>query len=60
VMSKSDDYRENARNCTELAENAKSEPDRKRFRRMEEAWLLLAEGQDRLNGNISPEKLGPA
>lgn len=44
----------------ELAENAKSELDRNRLRRMEEAWLLLAEGQDWLDGNISPEKLGSA
>ncbi|MGX9445876.1 hypothetical protein ACWX0K_25375 (plasmid) [Nitrobacteraceae bacterium UC4446_H13] len=56
-MSNSDDYRENARNCAELAENAQNKPDRNRFKRMAEAWLLLADGQDWLDGNVLPEKL---
>lgn len=43
MMSKSNDYRENARNCAELAADAKDEPARNRYKRMEAAWLALAE-----------------
>ena len=52
--SQSDQYRENAQNCAEMAERAKSGPSYKRFKRMERAWLALAEGQDRLDGEIHP------
>jgi hypothetical protein len=52
---KSDDYRENARNCAELAAEAKNEPARNRYKRMEAAWLALAEEQDWLDGKRAPD-----
>ena len=52
--SQSDQYRENAQNCAEMAERATSGPSYKRFKRMERAWLALAEGQDWLDGEIHP------
>ena len=52
---KSDDYRENARNCAELAAEAKNEPARNRYKRMEAAWLALAEEQDWLDGKKAPD-----
>jgi hypothetical protein len=52
---KSDDYRENARNCAELAAEAKNEPARNRYKRMETAWLALAEEQDWLDGKKAPD-----
>jgi hypothetical protein len=58
VTKKSDDYRENARNCAELAEEAKNEPARNRYKRMEAAWLALAEEQDWLDGALSPDEPG--
>jgi len=57
---RSDQYRRNAQNCAEMAEHAKSEPTHKRFKRMEEAWLALAEEQDWLDGEIDPLPNGPA
>ena len=48
----SDLFRENAQNCAEKAELAK--PGHKRFKRMEAAWLALAEEQDWLDGEKSP------
>ena len=55
MTTKSNDYRENARNCAELAADAKNEPARNRYMRMEAAWLALAEEQDWLDGNVVPE-----
>lgn len=55
MTTKSDDYRENARNCAELAAEAKSEPARNRYKRMEAAWLALAEEQDWLDGKKAPD-----
>jgi hypothetical protein len=43
-------YRENADNCAQLAEEAETEPARNRFKRMESAWRALAEEQDWLDG----------
>lgn len=60
MTTKSDDYRENARNCAELAVEAKNEPARNRYKRMEAAWLALAEEQDWLDGNTPPEILAQA
>ena len=54
MTTKSDEYRENARNCAELAAEAKNEPARNRYKRMEAAWFALAEEQDWLDGNVSP------
>ena len=55
----SDTFRENAQNCAEKAESATDEPTYKRFRRMAEAWLALAEEQDWLDGETSPTKKPP-
>jgi predicted dienelactone hydrolase len=53
-------YRENAEHCVELAEAAKREQDRNRYKRMEAAWLALAEEQDWLDGERPPVDLGQA
>jgi hypothetical protein len=50
----SDTFRENAQNCAFLAERAKDEAVFRRFKRMEAAWLALAEEQDWLDGEKSP------
>lgn len=55
-MTKSEDYRENARNCAELAAQAKDELARNRYKRMEAAWLALAEEQDWLDGALSQDE----
>ena len=59
-VRQSDQYRQNAENCAEMADRAKSEPTYKRFKRMEEAWLALAEEQDWLDGEIVPLANWPA
>jgi len=56
-MKQSDLYRQNAENCTQMADAAKGEPAYNRFKRMEAAWLALAEVQDWLDGEQSP--VGP-
>jgi hypothetical protein len=45
TMKQSDDFRENAENCAQLAEKAEDEATHKRFKRMEEAWRALAENK---------------
>ena len=59
-MKQSDLYRQNAENCMLMAEAAQGEPAYNRYRRMEVAWLALAEDQDWLDGERStvdlPEK----
>ena len=52
MKSKSETYRENAQNAAELAAQAKDEPSRKRYNRIEAAWLALAEEQDWLDGKV--------
>ncbi|WP_425908220.1 hypothetical protein [Nitrobacter sp. TKz-YC02] len=52
MLSKSEAYRENARNCGELAAEAKDLPSKNRYRRMQDAWLALAEEQDWLDGQL--------
>ena len=47
--NKSDEYRQNAQNCSEMADPANTKPTFKGFKRMEEAWLALAEEQDWLD-----------
>ena len=49
---KSEEYRENARNCGELADDANDLPSKNRYRRMQDAWLALAEEQDWLDGQL--------
>jgi hypothetical protein len=53
-MKQSDVYRENAENCAHLAEGAANEPSFLRYKRMEAAWLALANQQDWLDGEVSP------
>jgi hypothetical protein len=54
MIKESDIYRQNADNCMQLAEAAQDEAAYKRFKRMEAAWLALAEEQDWLDGERSP------
>jgi len=53
-MKQSDLYRQNAENRLQMAEAADGEPVYKRFKRMEAAWLALAEEQGWLGGEQSP------
>jgi hypothetical protein len=53
-MKQSDIFRENAENCAHLAESAANEPTYHRYKRMEAAWLALANEQDWLDGEIAP------
>jgi hypothetical protein len=56
MSSKSEQYRENARNCGELATEAKDSPSKNRYKRMQDAWLALAEEQDWLDGQLPSHK----
>lgn len=42
--------RQNAENCREMANTAANEPSRKRYLRMAEAWEMLADNKDWLDG----------
>jgi hypothetical protein len=53
-MKQSDLFRENAENCLQLAERAEGQPAFRRYSRMAEGWLALADEQDWLDGEISP------
>jgi hypothetical protein len=44
----------NARNCIQLAEEAKDEPSRKRYLKLAEGWLDQAALEDWLWGDVSP------
>jgi hypothetical protein len=59
MIKQSEIYRQNAENCLRLAEAAENEPERKRFKRMEAAWLALAEEQDWLDGETSANTREP-
>jgi hypothetical protein len=59
-MKQSDVFRENAENCAQLAEAARDEPTHLRYKRMEAAWRALADEQDWLDGEVSPEPRPPA
>jgi hypothetical protein len=50
MIKQSDIYRQNAENCMQMTEAAEGEPAYNRFKRMEAAWLALAEEQDWLDG----------
>jgi hypothetical protein len=54
MIKQSDIYRQNADNCMQMAEAAQGEPAYNRYKRMEAAWLALAEEQDWLDGERSP------
>jgi hypothetical protein len=49
-MKLADTFRENAANCSQLADAATSGPAIARYRRMEKAWMDLAIEQDWLDG----------
>jgi hypothetical protein len=51
MIKQSDIYRQNADNCMQMAEAAQGEPAYNRFKRMEAAWLALAEEQEWLDGD---------
>jgi hypothetical protein len=55
MTKQSDIYRQNAENCMQMAEAAEGEPAHNRFKRMEAAWPALAEEQDWLDGEQSPD-----
>jgi hypothetical protein len=55
-MKQSEHFLENAENCAQLAERTNDEPAHNRYKRMEAAWRALAEGQDWLDGEVSPER----
>jgi hypothetical protein len=52
-MKQSDIFRENAEKCAHLAEAAATDPGFVRYKRMEAAWLALANEQDWLDGERS-------
>jgi hypothetical protein len=52
MVKQSDVYRDNAANCSELADNASDPPTQLRYRRMESSWLALAKEQDWLDGRV--------
>jgi hypothetical protein len=53
-MRQSDIFRENAENCRQLAERAEGLPAFKRYTRMSQAWVALANEQDWLDGEVPP------
>jgi hypothetical protein len=54
AMRQAEQYLRNAENCADLAETARDQPTRARYKRMAEAWLALAREQDWLDGEIPP------
>jgi hypothetical protein len=60
TMKQSDHFfRENARNCAQLAERSEDEPTFKRYKHLEAAWRALAEEQDWLDGETASTKKPP-
>lgn len=57
-MKQSDIFRDNADNCLQLAERAEGQPAHRRYSRMADAWMALANEQDWLDGEIPPVKVG--
>lgn len=55
-MKQSEHFLENAENCAQLAERTNDKPAHNLYKRMEAAWCALAEGQDWLDGEVSPER----
>lgn len=53
-MKRSESLRKNADHCLTLQHAARTEAVRKRFRRMKDGWLALADAQDWLDGVICP------
>jgi hypothetical protein len=59
AMKQSDHFRENAVNCAQLAERATDDATHKRYKRMEAAWLALANEQDWLDGEVPSARMPP-
>jgi hypothetical protein len=57
-MKPSQIFRENAKNCRQLAEAEPNDrtPTYKRYRRMEAAWRALVEEQEWLDGDVPPAR----
>jgi hypothetical protein len=55
-MKPSEIYRQYAENRAYLVQAASNEPTRQRYRRMEAAWRALANEQDWLDGEASPDR----
>nr|WP_315703843.1 MULTISPECIES: hypothetical protein [unclassified Bradyrhizobium] len=53
-MKQSDRFREHAENCLQLAERAAQGPVFRRYTRMAQGWAALAQGQEWLDGEVSP------
>jgi hypothetical protein len=49
-MNQTEELKNRAENCAELAQTAESEPKKKRFERMAEGWKTVAENQAWLDG----------
>jgi hypothetical protein len=58
-MNRAQELRQNAENCTELAQTAESEPKKKRFERMAEGWNSAAENQAWLDGEEDKATASP-
>jgi len=54
-MGQSQDFKQNAENCAQLAAQASDEPTRNRYKRMEAAWRALAVEQDWLDGVVDQD-----
>ena len=50
-MTKTQELKQNAENCADLAATAKDEVAKRRYERMEEAWHSLAKAQAWLDGD---------
>lgn len=55
--SKAKTMRQNAENCSEMAQEAKTRAEKARFSRMEAAWKELARTQDWLDGKDAKRKV---
>ncbi len=55
-MGQSQDFKQNAENCAQLAAQASDAPTRNRYKRMEAAWRALALEQDWLDGVVGPNE----
>ena len=53
-MKQSQHFLENAENCAQLAERASDDPTHRRYKRMEAAWLALAQEHAWLDGEVAP------
>ena len=56
-MNKAEELRDRAENCAELAQAAKSEPNKKRFERMAKGWKIVADNQAWLDGEGGEPKV---